>query len=205
MAEKIDFYIPDCEEFCNGYKEYNEREKLGPIYFDALSIIATNWGNPPDMARGVERIINGWNRFYARFNFDKVVDCIGRNLTILSQIKARNINSFSEEDEPIINALFSDFLEALRRKNDNRASPVSVAKALSPMATNFLPIWDSNIAWAYNCYYFSDSAAEPYLNFCKKMKLMAARVVDCVPDPDDRSLLKRIDEYNYSKYTQHWI
>jgi len=199
MTEIIDFHIPDCEEFRNGYEAY-ERENLGPIYFDALSIISRNWGEPSSMARGIQRIINGWNRFYSHFDFDRVVDCIERNLNVLTELRERNISTFSEKDEETVETLYYDFLEALKieRKGNDVASPVSVAKALNPMAPNFLPIWDSNIAIAYECFYF-------YIDFCKKMKLMVERLATCIPGPDDRSLLKRIDEYNYSKYTRNWI
>ncbi len=47
--------------------------------------------------------------------------------------------------------------------------------------------------------------AKQYFDFCKKMQIMAEKVRSYVPIPDDRSLLKRIDEFNYAKYTMHWI
>jgi hypothetical protein len=43
------------------------------------------------------------------------------------------------------------------------------------------------------------------VRFCKKMKLLSEAVGHCVSDSDDRSLLKRIDEYNYAKYTMGWL
>jgi hypothetical protein len=120
-------------------------------------------------------------------------------------LKDKQIETLSESDGDTIKNVFNQFNEALKRESDNRKSPVSVAKALCLFATKFLPLWDSNIAFKYNCFYFSDSADDPYFRFCKKMKIMAGHVRNYVPNPDDRSLLKRIDEYNYSKYTMHWI
>jgi hypothetical protein len=80
-----------------------------------------------------------------------------------------------------------------------------VAKSFNLLAPNFLPLWDSKIAPKYNCFYwFSESAGKKYFDFCKKMQIMAENVRTYVPFPDDRSLLKRIDEFNYSKYTMHW-
>jgi len=61
------------------------------------------------------------------------------------------------------------------------------------------------ITYRYSCSYLSDIADDPYFRFCKKMKIIAEKAREFVPDPDDRALLKRIDEYNYSKYTIHWI
>jgi len=205
MNGDIDFHIPDYDEFRRGYEVYNERENKGKIYFEALAVVYQNWGTSYDMARGVRIIIRGWNYLYSNFNFDELVNCIERNLPTLNELKDKNIEALSENDGGTIKNVFNQFNETLKRESDNRKSPVSVAKALCLFAPNFLPIWDSNIAFEYNCFYFSDSADDPYFRFCQKMKIMADKVRNFVPNPDDRSLLKRIDEFNYSKYTMHWI
>lgn len=205
MNGEIDFHIPDCEEFRRGYVTYNERERRGPVYFEALTMIQENWGNPNLMAQGIQRLIRSWHRFYANFDFDELSNCLDRNMAILSEFTNRNISTLSDDDSETIRNLFNQFLDALKRTRDNSKSPVSVAKTLSPLATHFFPLWDSNIAFTYGCFYLADFAASPYIRFCHKMKLMSERVRHCVPNPDDRALLKRIDEYNYSKYTMHWI
>ena len=207
MNGETEFHIPDLEEFQRGYELFDGKGNRGidNIWFEALSIVQDNWGNPTDMARGISRLIRSWNRFYAKFDLEAMSACIVRNLAILDEFRERDINSLSEADTFAIKNLFNDFLVSLQRKPDNRKSPVSVAKALSLIAPNFFPIWDSNIAFAYGCFYFSDSADEPYIKFCNKMKLLADRVRGFAPVQDDRPLLKRIDEYNISKYTTHWI
>jgi len=205
MAEQIDFYVPNCDEFRRGYEKFNQLENRGSVYFEALQIVLSSWGNPTGMASGIERLIRVWNRFYAHFDLTILAACVSRNLGVLSDLKARHISTLSTSDGETIRTLFKDFFEALRRVSDRAGSAVSVAKALSLLATHFLPLWDSKIAWAYGCFYLADIADAPYVNFCKKMKLLAGKVADCVPAPDNRSLLKRIDEYNYSKYTRLWI
>jgi len=203
----IDFNIPDCEEFQRGYIVFNETEKPGvrQIWFDAVSIVSDGWGDPIRMADGIERIIRGWNRFYANFDFDSLVNCIENKLSTLEIFRNRDIQTLSEADAQEMEVLFNAFLDALQRRPDLRKSPVSVAKALSVLEPNFFPLWDSWIAYAYGCWYFSDTAAPRYILFCKKMKSMAERLTICVPSPDDRPLLKRIDEYNFAKYTAHWL
>jgi len=207
MNIQIDFHVPDSEEFKRGYELFNQKGKQGIdiIWFEALSIVQDNWGNPTDMTRGISRLIRSWNRFYANFDLEAMSTCIVRNLAILNEFRSRDIGSLSEADTPAIKNLFNDFLISLQRKPDNRKSPVSVAKALTLISPNFFPIWDSNIAFAYGCFYLSDSGDDPYIKFCHKMKLLADKVRDFVPVQDDRPLLKRIDEYNISKYTAHWI
>lgn len=205
MNQEIDFYLPNYEEFRRGYEIYNQRERRGLIYFEALSVVSNNWGNPYAMARGVQIIIRGWNYLYSNFDFDVLVKCIDKNLIILNELKDRDIQKLSEDDNDTIKNLFNQFNDALKRLIDNQKSPVSVAKAFCLFAPKFFPLWDSSIALNYRCLYFSDYADEPYFRFCKKMKIMAEHVKHYVPNPDDRSLLKRIDEYNYSKYTMNWL
>lgn len=83
-----------------------------------------------------------------------------------------------------------------------KRSPVSAVKVLHLLAPNFFPLWDDRIARAYECYY-DVNPAEKYILFCKLTKTMADRVRH-YSDRLDKTLLKLIDEYNYS-YTQRWI
>ncbi len=87
-----------------------------------------------------------------------------------------------------------------------RKSPVAVAKALHLLAPNFFPLWDDRIAKAYGCYYNNDPA-EKYVQFMKLMKEFVENIKDYIDFSDylNKTLLKLIDEYNYSKYTKGWI
>lgn len=40
--------------------------------------------------------------------------------------------------------------------------------------------------------------------FCKKIREVA-RVIQGYIEQSEKTLIKSIDEYNYSKYTKHWI
>jgi hypothetical protein len=206
MNGDADFHIPDCDEFRRGYEVYNQRERRGPVYFEAIARITQSLGEPHGMAEGISILIRGWNYLFANFNFERLVDCIENNLTTINEFRNRNISSLSDINVDRVENLFNDFLDALQRSADNRKSPVSVAKALNPLAPDFFPLWDNPIADTYGCqWFYSEIAKTTYFQFCKRMKLLAERVKECGPNPDDRSLLKRIDEYNYSKYTMHWI
>ena len=205
MENNHGLYIPEYEEFRKGYESYNRFERRGPIYFEALSVIEHNLGKPYFIAKGIQRLIRCWNRFYANFNFEELVMCVERNKPVIEEFRGRDIKSLSDDDWKGIRNLFNQFLGALKRNIDGRMSPVSVAKSFNLLAPNFLPLWDSNIAFKYDCFYFSESACKQYFDFCKKMQIMAEKVRSYVPIPDDRSLLKRIDEFNYAKYTMHWV
>ena len=205
MTEDFNLHIPSQEEFRKGYEAYNEKERSGFVYFEALKTVAENWGDAELMARGVQRLIRSWNRFYANFSLSDLAHFMGDNIENLNTYKDKHILDLSDADDDRICQLFQKLLQALKREADGALSPVSVAKAFGLLAPNFLPIWDSTIAYRYDCMYFSDMAESPYLRFCYKMKLISERVQHYVPHPDDRALLKRIDEYNYAKYTMGWI
>lgn len=205
MSDIIGFYVPESDEFRRGCEEYDSKEKRGEVWFESSEHIKENWGNHHEMARGVSWIIRSWNHYYSNFDFEELVQCIAKNIEVLEEFRNRDILSFSESDTEKILILFDRFLEALKRTRDGAKSPVSVAKALSVLCPYFLPLWDSYIVEHYDCWYFSDSAAPRYTKFCKKMKLLAEKVISFPTQPDDRPLLKRIDEYNYSKYTKGWI
>lgn len=205
MTDNRDIYIPSEEEFRKGYEAYNQNERRGPVYFEALETVTENWGDAEMMARGVQRLIRSWNRFYANFSFSHLTHFIAENIEELNSYRDRHILTLSEAHNEAISQLFQKLLQALKRERDGALSPVSVAKAFGVLTPNFLPIWDSTIASRYDCMYFSDMAESPYLRFCYKMKLLSETVQHYVPNPDDRALLKRIDEYNYAKYTMGWI
>ena len=201
--------IPDPEEFCRGLEAYERNERRGCVYFEALNQVSQFWGNPDGMAQGISALIRSWNRFYANFDFDRLVNCIDIILPLINEFRDRDIDSLSNGDSEKIKQIFNQFLNALKRRSDGQGSAVSVAKAFGLLAPNFLPIWDSTIAWRYGCLYYIVEAAPPkYVTFCWKMKGISEKVKDyeCVRNPNpNRSLLKMIDEYNYSKFTGEWI
>ena len=89
------------------------------------------------------------------------------------------------------------------RKKLIRKSPVAVAKALHLLAPDFFPLWDMEIAQK-NGYHYNKDPDEKYYNFCEGIRKIA-EIVRTYSGTPNKPLLKLIDEYNYSKYTQEWI
>jgi hypothetical protein len=122
-------------------------------------------------------------------------------------LRRRDIQSLARADEPTISRLFLAFLDALRikeGKKKNCKSPVAVAKALHLLAPRFLPIWDDKIARAYTCHY-KPNPDRKYVAFAYQMQALARQLQEHVPPDCGRTFLKLIDEYNYAKYTKHWV
>jgi len=128
------------------------------------------------------------------------------NLEILKSFRERNVTTLSENDEQNIERIFNEFMESLQIASGKK-SPVAVVKALHLLAPNFFPLWDYQIARAYGCNYHNNPA-ERYIQFMKVMKEFYEQIRNYNISPKyskDKTLLKLIDEYNYSKYTKKWI
>jgi hypothetical protein len=201
--------IPNREEFLKGCEEFEKYEKRDAMYKVASFLISHFWGKPSDMADGLGVLLLTWNQVFYRFgmfDFDRLEKCITKNFQKIEKFKNRDISSLSNSYGGDIRDLFNKFLEALQidsGKAKGRKSPVAVAKALHLLAPKFFPLWDDKIARAYGCYY-NENPAERYISFCKEIKTMADEVKDYIIR-SDKTLVKLIDEYNYSKFTKGWI
>lgn len=201
--------IPNREEFLKGCEEFEKHEKRDAMYKVATFLVSHFWGKFSDMADGLGVLLLTWNQAFYRygiFEFDKLEKTISDNFQKIESFRNRDIFTLSSSDENDIEQLFNNFLGALQiasGKKQGTKSPVAVAKALHLLAPNFFPLWDDKIARAYNCYY-NQQPAKKYVLFCKITKAIANEVKNYIRK-SDKTLIKLIDEYNYSKYTQGWI
>ncbi|NSW83186.1 MAG: hypothetical protein HPY90_07910 [Syntrophothermus sp.] len=201
--------IPDRQEFRKGCEEFKNHEKRDAMYKVATFLVSHFWGKPSDMADGLGVLLLTWNQAFYRyglFDFDKLEKCLTDNLSRIENFRDRDIFTLSSSDNDDIKHLFDDLLKALQidsGKAQGRRSPVAVAKALHLLAPKFFPLWDNKIAQAYGCYY-NENPAERYVKFCEIIKDIANEVKDYT-SRSEKTLLKLIDEYNYSKYTYGWI
>ncbi len=202
--------IPSIEEFRKGCKEFERREKRDVMYKVATFLVKKFWRNRSKMADGLGVLLFTWNQAFYRygsFDFDKLVKCIDKNFQKINFFRNRDISSLSNKDYGDIKVLFNEFLEALRIDTGNKKrykkSPVSVAKALHLLAPKFFPLWDVKIAKEYRCYY-SKNPSDKYILFCEKMKEFAVQFRNQI-SLSGKTIIKLIDEYNYSKYTKEWI
>lgn len=201
--------IPSREEFLSGCEEFEKHEKRDAMYKVATFLVSHFWGKPSDMADGLGVLLLTWNQAFYRygiFDFDKLEKCITENWEKIENFRNRDLSSLSDVDAASIKEVFAKFLEALKidsGKKQGTKSPVSVAKALHLLAPNFFPLWDDKIARAYKCHY-NDRPAGKYVSFCKLTRNMVDGLKSCINRPD-KTAIKLIDEYNYSKYTKKWI
>jgi hypothetical protein len=160
-------------------------------------------------------LLTVWNSAFYRFGSfseSSLEECLRQNQAKLNAFRDRSILSFTETDEADTECLFNSLSKALKslRRRGDRESPVSAAKALHLLAPNFFPLWDQYIAAAYGCPYWKPEVASvAYLAFTRSIKQVAApldselnHAKETLPEWfPKKTLVKRIDEYNYLKYT----
>ncbi len=201
--------IPTRGEFIKGCSEYSKHEKRDAMYKVATFLMSHFWGSFSDMSDSLGVLLLTWNQAFYRygpFDFDKLEKCIKTNFKKIEEFRNKDISDLSVKDEDNIKFLFIEFLKALQidsGKMKGRKSPVAVAKALHLLCPLFFPIWDEKIARAHDCYY-SENPAEKYVLFCKLTKDVVDKVKGYVKS-SDKTIIKLVDEYNYSKYTKGWI
>ncbi len=217
MGESINGLI-SVASLKKGHKAFVKHEPRDPMYKVAMFVVKEFWGSPGEMADGLGVLLLTWNSGFYRYgwlDFAALETCIRENLSQLEVYRSRRIETLDDEDESGVLAVFTDFLKALRRhayrKSPEAFSPVSVAKALHVLAPDVFPLWDYEIANAkpYRCYWHSsDRSPAKYWQFMLKVKAevspLEGRITDLTTSTG-LSVLKLLDEFNYSKYTKGWI
>jgi len=206
-SKEVHLHIPAAEEFRRGYEAFRLHEARDAMYKVATFLISHFWGKYLKMSNALGVLLLTWNQGYYRYgglNFDKLEKCLKNNFNAIEAFRRQEIFSLNETHRATIIKFFQKLLEALKRKGTHKKSPVAVAKALHLLAPGFFPLWDDKIARAYKCHY-SKKPADKYILFCDKMKTIAQAVKNYDNIPNDVTILKLIDEYNYAKYTKNWI
>ena len=181
-------------------------------FLESLQIDILKFSNENTKKYSKEDLINLLNEL----NIKLKNDCDLRSIynSIKSKIKGIEFIDSSKSDSNkdyiviYISKIRSSRVKILKSLRLIKRSPVAVAKTLHLLAPKFFPIWDNKIAKGYGCNY-SKNPEENYLSFCKKIKQVAEIVKNFkLKDPiktKNESIVKLIDEYNYSKYTKGWL
>lgn len=192
--------VPSKEEFLAGITAYDGDNR---VYFDALHELQAGWGDPSKMADAIWPLLRNWHAPFYRWGTGDpkaIASGIEQNIGLLNDFRHRTIETMCAADEPKIKTLFLAFAHATRRTNRRGSQPstVGAAKTLHLLSPGFLPLWDNAISDHYGC----EQNAYDYVKFCRIMKDFAAAILPYMNQTDDRSVLKRIDEFNYAACTK---
>lgn len=187
--------------------EYEQAAGDADSVYRVVSWIMTNrWGHTKEIVDALTVLLVVWNRsFYGpRGQLSQVAleSWLQDHMTVISLMRGRPITTLNAGDESIITELFSTLLVATEvafGDGKGEKSAVSVAKALHILAPDFFPPWDAAIAIGYGCTY-SKNPGQAYIRFCYSVRFKAGKLASTLPH-SDKPLLKRLDEYNFVKFT----
>jgi hypothetical protein len=204
--------VKDLERECRIYEAEEPRDSM---YRVASFLVQEWWGDASNLADALAVLLLTWNANFYRFGgglrADALEVCLQENWKTIEAFRQRELSTLEESDRKQISTLFASLSTALRLATNERESAVSCAKALHLLAPNFFPIWDQYIAPAYQCPYQYEVPFIAYIVFCQRIKSVANVLIDDLSgiSPTDpiktwlfqKSLLKRIDEYNFATIT----
>lgn len=155
------------------------------------------------VAEAVAVLLQSWNAAYYRFgkrlgrrfdeqhflDIERILKC---HTEALLSFRPRSIQTFGQNDLPVVRALFDDFEGVL--------GAVGAAKCLHLLAPGFFPLWDRAIAAAYGV-----ALAQRGKNTDRYTRFMAIAKKQCRALGESQFMaqnpLKALDEYNYCRHT----
>jgi len=182
--------------------EANEPRDLFYRAATELVALALDGKTSLSVAEALAVLLQTWNKMfyqYRRFDsqhFTDIERLISNHYSTLTTFRQRPIESLGHEDEAKVTQVFKSFEEVL--------GPVGAAKCLHLLAPRFFPLWDRAIADAYGFPLKRKGYnAEQYFSFMEILKDQSENLGG--EQGIGRNPLKAIDEYNYCRYTKHWI
>lgn len=153
------------------------------------------------VAEALAVLLQTWNAQYYRFkkrfdvaHFEAIESLLGSYHDALTGYRNRHILTFEVHEEDDVAALFCNFERVL--------GPVGAAKALHLLAPEFFPLWDRKIAEAYGI--CLGTAGENGTEYVRFMLIAMEQMTGLQPHVELRGILKRLDEFNYCRFTKEW-
>jgi hypothetical protein len=146
-------------------------------------------------------LLQTWNKAYYRYHkfdkvhFEKIASLYHNYRELLGSYRNATIGNLNDGEKTVVSNLFRDFEIVL--------GPVGAAKTLHLLAPRLFPLWDRAIAKAYGVPLGTTGTnGERYWRFItitrRQYLELKSQLRDC------GNILKRIDEYNYCKFTKGW-
>jgi hypothetical protein len=208
---RYDHALVNLSDLVTACQEFERIEPRDSMYRVARFLTEQWWEDYAKLVDALSVLLLTWNStlyLYGGFDGSALEEALCNHWPIIERLSHSEIASLSDDDFPIMRLLFSSISTATARTEDRVESPVACAKALHLLVPKFFPIWDTFIAPAHCCPYLSEIPSVAYFVFSKRLQDSAVRIdrkLSSIPDACtwllDKSLLKRIDEYNYVTIT----
>jgi hypothetical protein len=195
-------YVIKCSDIKRAHSAFRSNEPRDLFYRAATELVRLAIDKKISLAvtEALAVLLQSWNRAYYRYHrsntkrdFNKMQSLYRKHSKALALYRRRKIDSFVGSEAAAVCCLFTEFERVL--------GPVGAAKALHLLAPNFFPLWDRAIAHAYHATLGKvGTNGKRYATFME-----IARCQYVVLNDKCTATLKLIDEYNYCKFTTHWL
>lgn len=203
MPRARSFPMPTAREMEEARTTFEARESRDLFYRAATELIrlAATEDAALSLSEALAVLLQTWNRAFYQYrggfkkaDFAALESLLERSRKLMETFAHRAIDGLAEDrDEDAIETLFDDFERVL--------GPVGAAKSLHLLAPAFFPIWDRAIAQSYGLGLTKGSNGSKYVTFMLICQAQHAHLVALGLEPN----LKRLDEFNYCKFTKGWI
>lgn len=198
----IEPVLPTMEQLENARTLFEAYEPRDLFYRAATELVslALEGKATLSISESLAVLLQTWNAMYYRFHpfnaehFRAFESLVSSRSSALAVYRSRGIVDLTADEFPAISDVFTAFETVL--------GPVGAAKALHLLAPHFFPLWDRKIAKSYGISLRpSGHNSAEYLRF---MMIVVRQVehLDCHGNRE--GLLKRIDEFNYCRFTKGW-
>jgi hypothetical protein len=204
MARRVLPVCPNQEELTRARSLYVAYEPRDLFYRAATELVRLAFKNKSSLtvSEALAVLLQTWNSQYYRWrggfgskDFEAIDEAVKDTQTEILSFRTRCISTLKEEERNAVARTFTKFDLAL--------GPVGAAKALHLLAPDFFPLWDREIAYAYTINL--DRAGLNASEYFRFMMVTRAMVVQLDSSNESVGILKRIDEYNYCRFTKNWF
>lgn len=202
-AKEIELSLPKIDQLDRARKSFEEYEPRDLFYRAATELVglALDRKTSLTVAEALAVLLQTWNAQYYRFrrafdaaHFEAIEAVVNANLDALKGYRGRHLLTLDADEIDRLAQLFATFELVL--------GPVGAAKALHLLAPEFFPLWDRKIAESYGIRLGNSGENGPeYVRF---MTIVFEQITNVANEVDIRGILKRIDEFNYCRFTKGW-
>lgn len=186
------------------HRTFEDNEPRDLFYRAATELVrlALSGKTSLKVAEALAVLLQTWNKVYYQYrgfdsqHFADIDRLIKGNYVTVTALRKRSVASYGHKDRANVTGVFNSFEVVL--------GPVGAAKCLHLLAPRFFPLWDRAIAVGYGFPLKRIGCnAERYCDFMEIVKSQCDNLGG--QRKIGRNPLKAIDEYNYCRYTKHWI
>ncbi len=193
--------VNELDEARRRFQEYEPRDLFYRVATELIEL-ALAGETRITVPEALAVLLQTWNAQYYQYrpfteqHFREIEQLLETHLKTVLSFRDRSIDSVSQADLKTVEPLFDCFEQIL--------GPVGAAKSLHLLGPNFFPLWDREIARCHRC--DLNKVGNNGANYMAFFLLTLQQVRTLLPlMANGAGLLKKIDEYNYCKYTKRWM